>query len=144
MPANNKKFLAKAQSRGADAVILDLEDSVAPEDKSKAREICESVIQKLVNGPSDILVRINAPMGLAVRDIEAVIQHGLKVYFYPKSKVPAFLSAIDELITSLEEERGMNIGQIKTIPMLETPNALLNGKKNSMLNKSQHRSYLGW
>ena len=33
MPANNEKFLAKAQSRGADAIILDLEDSVAPDDK---------------------------------------------------------------------------------------------------------------
>ena len=51
MPANNEKFLAKAQSRGADAIILDLEDSVAPDDKLKAREICENVIPELVNGP---------------------------------------------------------------------------------------------
>ena len=73
MPANNEKFLAKAQTRGADAIILDLEDSVAPDDKLKAREICKSAIPELINGPSDILVRINAPLRFAVRDIEASI-----------------------------------------------------------------------
>ena len=45
MPANNEKFLLNAQSRGADAIILDLEDSVAPDDKVKAREICKSAIK---------------------------------------------------------------------------------------------------
>ena len=121
MPADNEKFLAKAQSRGADAIILDLEDSVAPEDKLKAREICKSAIQKLVDGPSDVLVRINAPIGLAVRDIEAVTQQGLRGLLLPKVESAGILVAMDELLTSLEQERGMSTGQIKTIPMLETP-----------------------
>ena len=129
MPANNEKFLAKAQSRGADAIILDLEDSVAPDDKLKAREICESAIPELVNGPSDILVRVNAPLRLAVRDIEAVVQQGLKGLLLPKVESAGILVAMDELLTSLENERGMNIGQIRTIPMLETPNALLSAKR---------------
>ena len=129
MPANNEKFLSKAQNRGADAIILDLEDSVAPADKITAREICKSAIQKLVGGRSDILVRINAPLGLAVRDIEAVIQHELKGLLIPKVESAGILIAMDELITSLEQERGMNIGQIKTIPMLETPKALLSAEK---------------
>ena len=129
MPANNEKFLAKAQSRGADAIILDLEDSVAPDDKLKAREICENAIPELVNGPSDILVRINAPLRLAVRDIEAVTQQGLKGLLLPKVESAGILIAMDELLTSLEEERGMSIGGIRTIPMLETPNALLSAKR---------------
>ena len=129
MPANNEKFLAKAQSRGADAIILDLEDSVAPNDKVKAREICENAIPELVNGPSDILVRVNAPLRLAVRDIEAVAQQGLKGLLLPKVESAGILIAMDELLTSLEEERGMSIGQIRTIPMLETPNALLSAKR---------------
>jgi len=128
MPANNEKFLSKAQSRGADAIILDLEDSVAPGDKLKAREICKSAIPELVNGPSDIFVRINASLRLAVRDIEAVTQRGLKGLLLPKVESAGILEAIDELLTSLEEERGMNIGQIRTIPMLETPKALLSAK----------------
>ena len=129
MPANNEKFIAKAQSRGADAIILDLEDSVAPDDKLKAREICENVIPELVNGPSDILVRINAPLGLAVRDIEAVTQPGVKGLLLPKVESAGILVAMDELLTSLEGERGINIGQIRTIPMLETPKALLSAKR---------------
>jgi len=128
MPANNEKFLAKAQSRGADAIILDLEDSVAPDDKLKAREICKSAVLELVNGPSDILVRINAPLRLAVRDIEAVTQQGLKGLLLPKVESAGILIAMDELLTSLEQERGMKIGQIRTIPMLETPKALLSAK----------------
>jgi len=129
MPANNEKFLVKAQSRSADAIILDLEDSVAPCDKVKAREICKSAIPKLIEGPSDILVRINAPLRLAVRDIEAVVQQGVKGLFIPKVESAGILAAVDELITSLEQERGMNVGEIKTIPMLETPKALLAAEK---------------
>ena len=129
MPANNEKFLAKAQSRGADAIILDLEDSVAPDDKVKAREICKSAIQSLIEGPSDVLVRINAPLRLAVRDIEAVVQHGLKGLFLPKIESAGILTALDELLTSVEQERGMNIGEIKVVPMLETPQALLSAKE---------------
>ena len=83
----------------------------------------------MAGGPSDILVRINAPLGLAVRDIEAVIQHGLRGLLIPKVESAGILIAMDELITSLEQERGMNIGQIKTIPMLETPKALLQAEK---------------
>ncbi len=129
MPANNEKFIEKAQSRGADAIILDLEDSVAPDDKLRAREICKSVIPELINGPSDILVRINANLRLAVRDIEAVTQQGLKGLLLPKVESAGILKAIDELLASLEEERGINIGQIRTIPMLETPKALLSAKR---------------
>ena len=129
MPANNEKFLAKAQSRGADAIILDLEDSVAPDDKIEAREICKSAIPELVNGPSDLLVRINAPLRLAVRDIEAVTQPGVKGLLLPKVESAGILVALDELLTSLEGERGINIGQTRTIPMLETPKALLSAKR---------------
>ena len=84
---------------------------------------------KVGGGPSDILVRINAPLGLAVRDIEAVIQHELKGLLIPKVESAGILMAMDELITSLEQEREMNIGQIKTVPMLETPKALLSAEK---------------
>ena len=129
MPANNQKFLTKAQCRGADGIILDLEDSVAPNDKVKAREICKDSIQRLINGPSDILVRINAPLRLAVRDIEAVVQQGLKGLFLPKVESAGILIAMDELLASVEQERGINIGQIKIVPMLETPNALLSAKE---------------
>ena len=129
MPANNEKFLVKAQSRSADAIILDLEDSVAPCDKVKAREICKSAIQGLSQGPSDILVRINAPLRLAVRDIEAVVQQGVKGLFFPKVESAGILRAMDELLTSLEQERGMDIGQIKIVPMLETPKALLSAER---------------
>ena len=129
MPANNEKFLSKAQSRGADAIILDLEDSVAPKDKLTAREICKSAIQDLMIGPSDILVRINAPLRLAIRDIEAVVQQGLKGLFLPKVESPGILIAMDDLLTSLEQERGMNVGEIRVVPMLETPQALLSAKE---------------
>ena len=83
----------------------------------------------MIGGPSDILVRINAPLRLAVRDIEAVVQQGLKGLFLPKVESAGILTAMDELISSLEQERGMNIGEIKVVPMIETPKALFSAKE---------------
>lgn len=128
VPADNQRFLAKAQERGADAIILDLEDSIAPNDKENARKMCKSAIADLVKGPSDILVRINSPLRLAVRDIEAVVQPGLRGIFIPKVESSGVLVSIDELLSSIELEKGMPIGGIRTVPMIETPKALLSAK----------------
>ena len=132
MPADNPKFLAKAQDRGADALILDLEDSVAPHNKAAARTTCRQEIANLAPGPADILVRINAPLRHAIRDLEAVVQPGLNALFLPKTESAGMLVALDEVVTSLESETGMPHGSVGFVPMIETPKALLAADRIAM------------
>lgn len=128
MPADNSKFLEKAQGRGADAIILDLEDSVAPQNKGNARKLCSKAITELASGPADMLVRINAPLRHAIRDLEAVIKPGLNALFIPKVESAGVLRAIDDVVTTLELENQLIVGSIGLVPMIETPNALFSAK----------------
>ena len=61
MPVNVPKFVAKAHLRGADAIVLDLEDSVPPQEKDRARTLVKSAIAEVGRGGADVLVRVNRP-----------------------------------------------------------------------------------
>ena len=90
MPLTIPNFWPR-QDRGADALILDLEDSIAPHNKAAARSTCREAIANLAPGPADILVRINAPLRHAIRDLEAVVQPGLNALFLPKTESAGML-----------------------------------------------------
>ncbi|MGG5809217.1 HpcH/HpaI aldolase/citrate lyase family protein [Falsiroseomonas sp. CW058] len=76
VPANVPRFVAKAPGAGADAVILDLEDSVPADRKADARAALAEAVPTARSGGSDVLVRVNRPLRLAVPDIEAAIAAG--------------------------------------------------------------------
>jgi citrate lyase subunit beta/citryl-CoA lyase len=61
VPASSESMLRKAGARGADAVIVDLEDGVLPEAKDEARARAERLWPELASGPSDALLRVNPP-----------------------------------------------------------------------------------
>ena len=73
VPAHVDRFVDRAHTRGADALILDLEDSVPQDEKPRARAGLVAAATKLRRGPNDVLVRINAPLSLAVPDITAAV-----------------------------------------------------------------------
>ena len=73
VPANVEKFVAKAHTRGADAIILDLEDSVILSEKDNARNVVPTAAATVAAQGLDVLVRINRPWRLAVRDLEAAV-----------------------------------------------------------------------
>ncbi|SMY09994.1 HpcH/HpaI aldolase/citrate lyase family protein [Flavimaricola marinus] len=124
VPANVPAFVHKAQSRGADALILDLEDSVADNAKQAARKMLSENWEALRSGPSDLIVRINAPLRDAVRDLEAVVRPGLVGIYLPKITSPDHLRILAALVSELEAERDMPAGGIGLVPMIETPSAL--------------------
>jgi citrate lyase subunit beta/citryl-CoA lyase len=74
-PANMPRFIAKAHSRGADAIILDLEDSVPETEKASAREGLIEAASTVGQAGADICVRINRPLEQAVEDIAAAVGH---------------------------------------------------------------------
>ena len=70
VPVNVEKYVDKAHTRGADVIQLDVEDSVPPSEKANARKLIEKNAARVKRGGADVVVRINQPLSLAVRDID--------------------------------------------------------------------------
>lgn len=125
VPADSEKKLAKARSSAADALILDLEDSVAAENRPRGR----ALVQEFLRGqhPQSIWVRVN-PLGSAdfAADIEAVVGRGPAGLVVPKAEGPHTLNVIDAHLSALESVAGLPGGGIKLLPVAtETPRAVL-------------------
>jgi citrate lyase subunit beta/citryl-CoA lyase len=130
VPVNVEKFLIKAPERGADAIILDLEDSIVASDKDSARAmIADAVAYLLKAGGTDIIVRINQPLDLAVRDVESSIIEGVSALIVTKVEGPDHLRLIDDLVSRLEIKRGLEPGRIRLMGLIETPLALFNARE---------------
>lgn len=124
VPGNVPKFIDKAHERGADCVLVDLEDSVQPAQKPEARAMLAETMKKVARGGADVAVRINRPMRLAVQDIEAAVRPGLSALFITKTESVQHLRLLDEVVTELEKERGLPVGGIGFGAMIEHPRAL--------------------
>jgi citrate lyase subunit beta/citryl-CoA lyase len=123
VPANVEKYVAKAHTRGADVILLDLEDSVPAAEKERARREVQTGAARVRAGGADVVVRINRPLALAVRDIEAVVSPTVAGIAVTKVDGASHVRLLDELVTELERERGLPTGHTKFIAMIETPAA---------------------
>ena len=124
VPGNVPKFIDKAHERGADCVLIDLEDSVQPAQKPEARAMLPETMKKVARAGADVAVRINRPMRLAVQDIEAAVRPGLSALFITKTESVQHLRLLDEAVSELEKERGMPVGGVGFGAMIEHPRAL--------------------
>lgn len=124
VPGNVPKFIDKAHERGADCVLIDLEDSVPPPQKAEARAMLPEAMKKVVRGGADVAVRINRPLRLAIPDIEAAVRPGLSALFVTKTESVSHLELLDEVVTELERERGLPAGSVGFAGMIEHPRAL--------------------
>ena len=89
VPVTQRRFVDGAARRGADAIILDLEDSVAASEKDRARTLVPEAAEIASRGGADVVVRINGPLRLAVRDIEAVVGRASWRWVCPKPTAPS-------------------------------------------------------
>jgi citrate lyase subunit beta / citryl-CoA lyase len=124
VPGNVPKFIDKAHERGADCILVDLEDSVTVAEKPTARAMLPETMKKVVRGGADVAVRINRPMRLAIPDIEAAVRPGLSALFITKTEGVQHLRLLDEAVSDLERERGMPVGSVGFGAMVEHPRAL--------------------
>jgi len=118
-PGNVPRRIEKALTLPADAVILDLEDSVAPADKPAARKpIAEALkLPRVGRG----YVRVNAPSTpWCFRDLVETIHSKVDGVMVPKVESAADLHAIDWVIAALEREQGIPEGSIDLVPQIET------------------------
>ena len=124
VPGNVPKFIDKAHERGADCILVDLEDSVTVAEKPTARAMLPETMKKVVRGGADVAVRINRPMRLAIPDIEAAVWPGLSALFITKTEGVQHLRLLDEAVSEMERERGMPVGSVGFGAMIEHPRAL--------------------
>jgi citrate lyase subunit beta/citryl-CoA lyase len=127
VPGDSEKKLAKAEGVAADALILDLEDSVAPENKVKARGlVCEFLAAHGAERSRQIWVRINPiDQAEAGADLGAVIRGRPDGIVQPKTRSPDDVILLGQRIGTYEMEHDFPIGSTRILPVAtETPEAL--------------------
>lgn len=124
IPVHIEKFVAKAHTRGADAYILDLEDSVPLEQKEEARACVIPAAETVSQDGAAALVRINLDERFAMDDIVASVSEHVKAIVVPKVESAEHLRAFSKRIGELEQERGLSLGHTAIIAMIESVDAL--------------------
>jgi citrate lyase subunit beta/citryl-CoA lyase len=118
-PGNVARRVEKALTLDADAVILDLEDSVGASDKAATRAPVAQALGRPRRGRA--YVRVNAPASaFCYRDLVETVRAGLDGIVVPKIESAADLHAVDWLLASLEREQGMAEGSVDLMPIIET------------------------
>lgn len=127
VPYASAEMLGKALKLKADALVLDLEDSVTPDNKLSARATIADWLKNIDFGPRDRIIRINAlDSEWGSVDVEATMASRPDGYLVPKAGDPNELRALDEQITRLERQFGHPPNTVKLLPIIETPEGVLN------------------
>src|SRR5919204_1210282 len=125
MPGSNARAIEKARTLAADAVILDLEDSVAPDAKDAARRQVTDAVIAGGFGAREVIVRIN---GLDtewwIEDLNAVAKAKPDAVLVPKVSSPNNLEDVAERMVDISADQ-----KIRVWAMMETPLAMLNARE---------------
>jgi citrate lyase subunit beta/citryl-CoA lyase len=125
MPGSNARALEKGRGLPADALILDLEDAVAPDAKATAREQIAAALKQGGYGRREIAVRVNpldSPWGQD--DVKAMATSGADALLLPKVETAAMIHALEKLMDAAGAPKSMGIQC-----MMETPLGMLNAKE---------------
>ena len=125
LPVNVPRFVERAHTRGADAIVLDLEDSVPTQEKASARTLVRESLAHAGRGGAEVLVRVNNDAGLLADDIDAAVHPGLDGLSIPKAESAAQIRDIAAQIDRLERARGLAPGHLRLSLAIETPRGLL-------------------
>ena len=130
VPAHQKKLVEGAHKRGADVIILDLEDGVPEADKADARAALEKATPQVKAGGADVLVRINKPWSLVWRDVEAAVAAGINTLLLPKVEDACQLKVISSFLDEFE------VDDVKLLALVESARGL---NRVAEIAKGSHR-----
>ena len=128
VPGHREKMIDKALGLNADAIMLDIEDGVAPNEKDAARKnIGDSLGRAKAPGTPARYVRINA-IGHARMDadLEAVVRPGLEGLVCPKVDTAEEVRKVDAILNEKEPQNNLAKGRVKLLIAVESPRGLLN------------------
>lgn len=118
LPGNNPGMFLNAGLHSPDGIILDLEDSVAPDRKDEARILVRNALRAVDFYGAERMVRINqGERGL--KDLESVIPHNVHLILIPKCEDADALRAVDETIASIKRREGQN-DTVLLMPIIES------------------------
>jgi citrate lyase subunit beta/citryl-CoA lyase len=128
VPGDSERKFAKASGCGADALILDLEDAVAPAQKSFARELVAELLDRRAPPTWSFWVRVNSfDTELTAEDLSAIVRPGLDGVVLPKANGANDVARLAGELRALEERASMNLGATKILVVAtETPAAMFN------------------
>lgn len=119
VPAHVEKYVQAAHTRGADAYLLDLEDSVPPAGKAQARAGLGEAATQVSRSGAAALVRINNEPQWLEEDLQAAVLPAVRALMVPKVESAEMLRALDARLGELEARRGMVVGQTLLIAQIE-------------------------
>jgi citrate lyase subunit beta/citryl-CoA lyase len=124
VPAAAPQRWQKAHTRGADAIIVDLEDSTQPEAKAAARLLATDAVRTLHANGATVTVRVNNDAHYLADDLEAVVVPGLSAIVLPKVEAAPELDSLSAMLDALEYEHGLERGAVGVVAVIESPRAL--------------------
>jgi citrate lyase subunit beta/citryl-CoA lyase len=126
VPGDSERKFAKATSSGADALILDLEDSIAPSQKASARAQVAALLDVSPSRVWSFFVRVNPlDSGIALDDVAAVVKPGLNALLIPKANGAEDIVRFGHYLDALEASAGMPRGEVKlAVVATETAKAM--------------------
>jgi len=128
VPGHNEKLLISASKSQADALILDIEDSVPANNKAVARNTIGANLSHFKN--FSIFIRINdIESGHCIKDVTALTLPLVTGFVYPKATTGKDIYFFSRLLEALEYEKGFPIGTFKIVPLIETASAVLNAQE---------------
>lgn len=123
VPVNVDRYLRKAAECGSDAVVLDLDGSIATREKPLARALVPEAASVVGAHGADVLVRINRPLDLAVRDIEDVVSKAVVALVVPKVDSVGHVRLLSEFVAEVERAKGLPIGHTRFYCVVESVSA---------------------
>ncbi len=128
VPGHRQRMVDKALGLNVDAIMLDIEDGVAPSEKDTARKQIREALgrERIPNAPARF-VRINA-IGHARMDADlgAALLPGLDGLVLPKVETPEEVLKVDSVIQDQETRHGMERGRVRLLIAIESPRGLIN------------------
>ena len=123
VPAHVPRFVEGAHRRGADGLVLDLEDAVPAAEKPGARDRLAASIAAVSQDGAAAMVRVNHGLRALARDLEAAVVPGLTALVLPKVETAGYVAEVADAVAEIEGERGLPAGGVRLVLQVETPAA---------------------